>query len=193
MSVFVSDFNTWSVVHDDAPGGSHGGTVDPASIIHGQNPDGSDNHSFLLVTCPVCDSVSAHPVGGGAQPPLVQELFVVHTEDTGCPCGAIAAGDSSAAPASHVRLNCNRQDGPGRWLLDTPAQIQGFEQSPNMFQVVYRETDRLIVGLEPSHGGVGPDNKVAVIHDMAEYDVLMETDPAYLSADGDHIVSSSPV
>jgi hypothetical protein len=82
-------------------------------------------------------------------------------------------------------------DGVGRWQLDTPAQIEARENSPNMFQVVYRKADNLIVGLEPS-GGVGPDNSVQPIHDMAEYDVLMRTDPAYLSADGDHIVNTSP-
>lgn len=70
---------------------------------------------------------------------------------------------------------------------------QPVPQAPQQFQVVYRETDRLIVGLEPSHGGVGPNNKVAVIHDLHEYDVLMQTDPAYLSLDGDHIVSAPPI
>ena len=65
------------------------------------------------------------------------------------------------------------------------------EQSDAMFQVVYRKSDNLIVGMEPS-GGVGPDNSVAVIHDMAEYDNLMRYDPAYLSTDGDHVVASPP-
>ncbi len=65
------------------------------------------------------------------------------------------------------------------------------EQSDQMFQVVFRQSDRLIIGMEPS-GGVGPGNQVAVIHDMAEYDNLTRYDPAYLSADGDHIVASAP-
>ena len=64
-------------------------------------------------------------------------------------------------------------------------------EAPNMFQVVYNTTTNLIVGLEPS-GGVGKDNSVAVIHDMAEYDVLMATEPAYLSADKEHIVGTPP-
>jgi hypothetical protein len=64
-------------------------------------------------------------------------------------------------------------------------------EAPAMFQVVYHETTRRIDGLEPS-GGVGPDHKVAVIHDMAEYDNLTRFDPAYLSADGNHIVGSPP-
>jgi len=65
------------------------------------------------------------------------------------------------------------------------------EQSSKQFQVVYNKTTRLIVGLEPS-GGVGQANSVAVIHDMAEYDNLQRYDPAYLSADGDHIVATAP-
>jgi len=60
-----------------------------------------------------------------------------------------------------------------------------------MFQVVFRQSDRLIIGMEPS-GGVGQGNQVAVIHDMAEYDNLTRYDPAYLSVDGDHIVASAP-
>jgi len=64
-------------------------------------------------------------------------------------------------------------------------------EAPTMFQVVYHETTRRIDGLEPS-GGVGPDHKVAVIHDMAEYDNLQKYDPAYLSADGEHIVGAPP-
>ena len=65
------------------------------------------------------------------------------------------------------------------------------EQAEKMFQVVYRKSDRLIVGMEPS-GGVGQDNSVGVLHDMAEYDNLMRYDPAYLSADGDHVVGEPP-
>lgn len=64
-------------------------------------------------------------------------------------------------------------------------------EAPTMFQVVYNTTTNLIVGLEPS-GGVGPENSVAVIHDLAEYDVLMRTDPAYLSTDKEHILAEPP-
>jgi hypothetical protein len=63
-------------------------------------------------------------------------------------------------------------------------------QPPQQFQVVYVDPGNgLIVGLEPSGGAVGSAHKVAVIHDQAEYDVLMRTDPAYLSSDKDHILA----
>ena len=65
-------------------------------------------------------------------------------------------------------------------------------EAPRQFQVIYRTSDRLIVGLSPKGAGVGPSNRLAVIHDMAEYDNLMKYDPAYLSADGDHIVGTPP-
>jgi hypothetical protein len=65
------------------------------------------------------------------------------------------------------------------------------EQSDRQFQVVFRQSDRMILGLEPS-GGVGQGNQVAVIHDMAEYDNLTRYDPAWLSADGNHIVGTAP-
>jgi len=90
-------------------------------------------------------------------------------------------------------------DGPGCWQASESSAIELFkrgatplENAPNMFQVVYRKSDNLIVGLEPS-GGVGPDNSVGVIHDLDEYEVLMATDPAYLSADGDHIIGEPPI
>lgn len=66
------------------------------------------------------------------------------------------------------------------------------QPEPKQFQVIYRNTDRMIVGLSPKGAGVGPNNRLAVIHDMAEYEVLMRTDPAYLSTDGDHIVGTPP-
>jgi hypothetical protein len=59
------------------------------------------------------------------------------------------------------------------------------------FKVVYVDPgDGLIVGMEPSGGAVGSTHKVAVLHDPAEYDVLMRTDPAYLSSDKDHILAA---
>lgn len=65
-------------------------------------------------------------------------------------------------------------------------------QALPQFQVIYRTSDRMIVGLSPKGGGVGPNNRLAVIHDLAEHDNLMKHDPAYLSADGDHIVGEPP-
>ena len=65
-------------------------------------------------------------------------------------------------------------------------------RAPSQFQVIYRTSDRLIVGLSPKQAGVGPNHRLAVIHDMTEYDKLMRYDPAYLAADGDHIVGTPP-
>jgi len=58
------------------------------------------------------------------------------------------------------------------------------------FKVVYVDPGNgLIVGMEPSGGAVGSKHKVAVIHDQAEYDKLMATEPAYLSSDKNHILA----
>jgi hypothetical protein len=190
MSVRPIVFNadgSIDVVYDEM---GHSGTIPPEQVMWATNTDGSHNHNFIVLHCPDgCGATSTWPVGGGADAPMGQQLFVEKTARDGCACGQTQAGDTSATPISHVRLNCNRMDGLGRWQLDTPAQVQQLENSPKQFQVVYRKADDLIVGLEPS-GGVGPDNSVAVIHDMAEYEVLMRTDPAYLSADGDHILAA---
>lgn len=117
MSVFISDPSTNTVTHDDAPGGSHTGTIDPATILHPTDITGAENHNFLIVTCPVCGSVSTHPVGGGAAPESVQQMFVTHAQSNGCPCGQVEATDPDALGESHIRLLVNRQDGPGRWKL----------------------------------------------------------------------------
>ena len=65
-------------MHDDAPGGSHGGTLDPATVTYGTNPDGSDNPNVVAVPCPFegCGSVSYWPPGGGADALLGQMLHV---------------------------------------------------------------------------------------------------------------------
>lgn len=118
MSVFVSDFSNWTVVHDDAPGGAHQGTIDPASIAHTTNMDGSENHLFLLVTCPVCQSVSTHPVGGGAQPALVQELFTRKMVSDGCPCPAkLPKGRAFGLAKGHAKQHAEQMDGVGRWQV----------------------------------------------------------------------------
>lgn len=117
MSVYITEFTSpteWAVVHDDA---GHAGTIDPTTITNSQNVDGTHNHSFLNITCPVCGAVSTHPVGGGAQPQSVQQMFVVHAQTSGCPCGQVAAADPDALGESHIRLLVNRMDGPGRWSL----------------------------------------------------------------------------
>jgi len=62
------------------------------------------------------------------------------------------------------------------------------EESPQR-PIVYRRSDRLVVGEHPK-GGVGIQHSVEVI-DIAEYDKLLRTDPAYVTTDG-HIVGSAP-
>jgi hypothetical protein len=118
VSIYVTDYSAspWTVVHDDAPGGAHEGTVDPSTVTHPSNA-GIDDHNFLTIICPVCQSVSTHPASGGAQPQSVQQMFVIQAQNNGCPCGQVAADDPDALSESHVRLQVNRMDGPGRWQL----------------------------------------------------------------------------
>lgn len=73
------------------------------------------------------------------------------------------------------------------------GMIQQQPANEKMFQVVYRRADNLIVGLSPKGAGVGPDNRLAVLHDPTEFDNLMKFDPAYLSEDRLHIVGESPI
>lgn len=62
-------------------------------------------------------------------------------------------------------------------------------EGPPQLPIVYRRSDRLVVGEHP-RGGVGNQHGVEVI-DRAEYEKLLRTDPAYVTTDG-KIVSSVP-
>lgn len=200
MSIFISDFSnptSWTVVHDDAHGGAHTGTIAPADVTHPKNMDGSENHLMLVVECPVCQSVSTHPVGGGAQPPLVQEMFTRKVQSEGCPCGSVDAGRDDDVPEAHVRLQVSRMDGPQRWQFEgvqtqarmSKEDLQAEQQAaPGTVKIVYRDDDGLIIGEKPK-GGVGSDHKLAHISE-AEYAKLLSMAPAYLAPDKQTVVST---
>ena len=200
MSVRPVTFNadgSVEAVYDEA---GHSGTVPANQVVWVDVPPGGQDHNYLILPCPDgCGASSSHPVSGGADAPNVQQMFVNKTDHDGCACGQVASTDVIGLGEAHVRLNCNRMDGPGRWQLDqgvAAVVLQGAEvqASDNMFQVVYVDPgDGLIVGMNPSGGAVGSAHKVAVIQDLAEYDVLMRTNPAYLSADKNHILAAPEV
>ena len=118
MSVRPVAFNadgSIDVVYDE---GGHSGTIQAAEIAWAANPDGSHNHNFVVLHCPDgCGTASTHPVGGGAAPAEVQQMFVQKTQREGCACGQVDAADPNSLGESHVRLQVNRMDGPGRWVL----------------------------------------------------------------------------
>jgi hypothetical protein len=101
------------VVYDEQ---GHAGTIPAAEVRWATNNDGlSHNHNFIVLACPDgCGASSIHPVGGGAAPVEVQQMFVHKTGREGCACGNVEAS-STAVPEAHVRLNCSRMDGPDRW------------------------------------------------------------------------------
>lgn len=116
MSVRPVAFNpdgSIDAVYDEL---GHSGTIPAADVTWVANPDGSHNHNYITLICPDgCGVTSTHPVGGGAAPADVQQMFVKKVEAEGCACGNVAAA-TSALPESHVRLNCSRMDGPDRWV-----------------------------------------------------------------------------
>jgi hypothetical protein len=116
MSVRPVTFNadgSIEVVFDEQ---GHSGTIPAAEVVWAADMQGGHNHNFIVLNCPDgCGATSTHPVGGGAAPADVQQMFVQKTEREGCACGNVAAG-TTAVPESHVRLNCSRMDGPGRWV-----------------------------------------------------------------------------
>lgn len=95
----------------------HTGTIPAAEVAWSKGIDGTDNHAFIVLQCPDgCGATSTHPVGGGADAPNVQQMFVEKTQREGCACGNVPAS-TNATPEAHVHLNVARMDGDGRWAL----------------------------------------------------------------------------
>jgi len=118
MSVRPTKFNadgSVEVVFDEL---GHSGTIPAAEVKWSKKMDQTDDHNFIVLNCPDgCGASSTWPVGGGADATMGQQMFVNKTKIDGCACGVCNPGDTSALPESHVRLNVNRLDGPGRWAL----------------------------------------------------------------------------
>jgi len=122
MSVYISDFKPgapggWTVVHDDASGGGHTAPITATTITFGPQIDGTSDFRTAVITCPVCGSVSCHPIGGGAQPRSVQEMYVRMVIRLGCPCGAFAAGKSAVLTILHLKQHVVALEGTGRWQI----------------------------------------------------------------------------
>jgi hypothetical protein len=123
MSVKITNFDTWAYVHDDAPGGSHGGVLDPTSITYGTNTDGTDDLNIIVVPCPFegCGAVSYWPPGGGADALLGQSLHVVKQYQASVAAARGAVAMSVIDAAEQVKQRVIATDGEERWVLDDAA------------------------------------------------------------------------
>jgi hypothetical protein len=123
MSVKITNFETWEVMHDDAPGGSHGGTLDPTTLTYGKNIDGTDNVHIVVVPCPFegCGSVSYWPPGGGSDALLGQSLHVImaYSQPVAQARGVEVMDVVDAA--EDVKQRVIDTDGEERWVLDDAA------------------------------------------------------------------------
>ena len=124
MSVTITNFETWEYVHDDAPGGSHVGMIDPATVTYGVNTDGTNNLNVVVVPCPFegCGSVSYWPPGGGADALLGQSLHVVMAYSQPVAMGRGVEGQAVADAAEEVKQRVIATDGEERWVLDDAAR-----------------------------------------------------------------------
>lgn len=103
-----------AVIHDEL---GHTGTIPAAEIQWGTAFDMSPDHNFITLICPEpgCGSVSTHPVGGGAAPVEVQQMFVAKVDRDGCVCPMGKAASKMAS--EHVHELVTAMDGPERWAL----------------------------------------------------------------------------
>jgi hypothetical protein len=103
----------WTYVHD-TPGGSHGGTLDPATVTYGTNMDGSDDLNVVVGPCPEGDAVSCWPPGGGADALMGQSLHVM----VAMAPGLGREGKTAEQAAAEVKARVVATDGEERWVLD---------------------------------------------------------------------------
>jgi hypothetical protein len=120
MSVKVTSFDDgngmYLYVHDDAPGGSHEGTLDPTTVTYGTGIDGEPDPNIVVVPCPFpeCGSVSYWPPGGGADALLGQSLHVMVAMQPGLG----REGKTAEQAAAEVKARVVATDGEARWVLD---------------------------------------------------------------------------
>ena len=122
MSVRPINFNPDGSmdVHFDELG--HMGNLLAAEVTWSTNPDGSESHNYIILACPDgCGATSTWPVGGGADAPMGQEMFVRKIDLEGCCCDEPLARTSQAA-IDHVKELVTAMDGEDRWALDE-AQV----------------------------------------------------------------------
>lgn len=102
------------VVYDEQ---GHSGTIPAAEVQWATDMQGGHNHNFIVLNCPDgCGASSTHPVGGGAAPADVQQMFVHKATLEACACGHIEPGNANVADA-HMHLQADRMDGPERWQI----------------------------------------------------------------------------
>jgi len=103
------------------------GNIPAAEVKWSTNPDGTENHNFIVLTCPDgCGATSTWPVGGGADAPMGQEMFVRKIDLEGCCCDAPLARTSQAA-IDHVKELVTAMDGEERWQLDETAVLAALD------------------------------------------------------------------
>lgn len=110
MSVRPVSFNADGSIEVYSDETGHRGTIAASDIAWARTPNGDDDHNFIVLGCPDgCGQAgSMHPVGGGAAPAEVQEMFVRKH---------MAQGTNRTAAIASVRKAVEATDGPDRWRL----------------------------------------------------------------------------
>lgn len=117
------------VVHDEF---GHGGTVAFGDINFAARVGGGVDRRFIVIVCPVlgCNSMSVHPLSGGAAPRVIQRLFAHMLKRLGVATGGtlppaivsalgLPDGDVSTwdAVKAKLRILVERMDGTGRFQI----------------------------------------------------------------------------
>ena len=100
----------------------HMGTIPADKVKWTSDINGDENHNYIILNCPDgCGASSTHPVGGGADAPMIQEMFVRKIDLEGCPCGSVRSKtirtSSDQDAITHVKELVTAMDGANRWAL----------------------------------------------------------------------------
>jgi hypothetical protein len=124
MSIRPVTFNpdgSIEAVYDEL---GHSGTIPAAEIQWTTGIDSNPDHNFIILNCPDgCGASSTHPVGGGADAPNVQEMFVRKVNLEGCACPEVIETDPPPDAIAHVKELVTAMDGADRWALDDAALL----------------------------------------------------------------------
>lgn len=156
----------YQVWHDEF---NHGGEVPVSEIEFNPTLQGGVDFQIIKLPCPAgCNSISWHPIGGGADPDGVQPMFAQIISERGCSCGLISGPISLRLAQAHVKKHTDAMDGRGRY------RDNSLPTGP--FEIVVNINTRAIVGIGPFEDSddFGPDYLIVPIDNEATYELACQ-------------------
>lgn len=156
----------YEIWHDEK---DHGGQISAEQVNFATDAaDGSEIYKIIGLYCPDDGDSSWHPIGGGAAPEEVQQMFAQVISTQGCPCGLIQGPIPLRFAQAHVKKHADAMDGRGRY------RDNSLPTGP--FEIVVNINTRAIVGIGPFEDSddFGPDYLIVPIDNEATYELACQ-------------------